>query len=384
MFEKYKSIFEDVDKGEIIDLDPWYALFNLSGNPCTVMKSQGYENNKEFFIEQDDFNEVLRYIALAKKGLKKRIVIVGDSGIGKSTFLRFLHLVTKAHSKLKGYLLRFPDPKTFDAVFNFNEDDFEIHDDSFDDDALFNDAEDEDAHPTHLELQSSDFLLIDDCYGSSVEGVFKQFKNVKIIVIALDFGEYNTYIESNSRFKQDRLLVLKSWRVESIIKMLNFTFKTLSVNKQKIITCKDIFDEDALSFLNSSVEGNPSHVLSIICNLMEQMIVMKKKSRVSREKIDFILDKVGVKTYIAIKKGNMKFSSSKFKILSIIKNKKGKANPLFISKRLNITFTMISIHLKSLKALNLVTIKKKGKYRYYDLTIGGKLLESWQFKRHIL
>ncbi|MCH7559963.1 MAG: winged helix-turn-helix transcriptional regulator [Thaumarchaeota archaeon] len=362
---KFKKILDKAKKASVKTPNTWYSIFKMRENP--FMPDQ-INDDVEYFVNQEEITKSIIFdIGVSTRGILPIELLVGPSGSGKSSILKYVHtmmnLLSKEESKyhFKGNLISAKSLFTeIDGVLPSKE-----------------------LHELHIiQKKEYDYLLFDDVTPNQILYLMNEFKNTNLKLFSISTKHLNFV----------RRLINQTPTVYTI-DLLNFkNTKTMlekrikrSLTDSDSITLNDIFEDNVLQLMFEYCFYVPQLVLEcaaaslqILIDKYQQTSIRIRKHKVTR---DIILSSCKIiKCYQAYENYD-KIGNYQYAVLSKIIDKAKSSTK--ISFEIQKDRTTVSRHLKELKDQGLIESVQDGKELRYRITKPARIFMEIKLLKEI-
>jgi DNA-binding MarR family transcriptional regulator len=366
MMDKYKAIFDKAKTDNLLEINPWSALFNLRCDPCEKKAEDGDIDNN--FVASPIFEDLLYKIALCQRAVKSKILIVGSHGIGKTFLLKSLKFVTDQTSSLTGKYIHSIDffSNYYDSRYknldNINENNQE------------NDFKSENVENLSDKLDQLDYLLVDDCNGEQIDKIILACKHVICFIFGMNPVTFTFQKPQECTSFEYKILDRYPIEITNLKSIVNDRFLQYSENQNSPLRIETLMSDSLFSKLYDLSFGNPSLILKIICNILRDQISEKQAKEITAQMLEFQAEMMGLITCKQYENEKVPISEKKYKILQMLYKAPSGLTPAYITEEMKVTPNNTSLHLKFLLEKRLVKYTSSGKNRIYSLTPGGEYL----------
>jgi len=351
MLDRYKEIIDKAKSAKLETLTAWYSL-RMKEDPFTSLIP---DEEIDFFVNREEVVESILYdIAVASRGIPIMILLVGCSGSGKSTTLKYIQNIFEKLGKesdeyyFEGLLV------TADSLFETSEE-----------------VESLERLQPWLELSRKklDYLLVDDAKIKHVGLIMREFVKTRLKLFALSPLEYEEVLSVLP--VPPRINCLYPFSFGDTVSMLDKRIKRVLVDKNRKMSISTLFREDALRFIHECCMGVPGLILK--CASMSLQILTNTNYGVpsGRVTLDVAKRACRITRCLQAYENFEKISSIKRELLQTILNTE--RSPTEISSLLEKDRSTISRHLSDLRELGLVEFRTRGRESVYKVTLPLKI-----------
>jgi len=347
---KFKNILDKAEKASAKTPNTWYSVFKMRENPFMPNR---INDDTEYFVNQEEITKSIIFdIGVSVRGILPIELLVGPSGSGKSSILKYVHammnILSKEGSKyhFKGNLI---STKSLFSEKDKTLPSKELHE------LLL------------LKKEEYDYLFFDDATPNQILYLMNEFKNVNLKLFSISPKHLNLVrqqINQTPTIYTVNLLDFKNARaiLEKRIK------KDLTAKDS--ITLSDIFEDDALQLMFEYCFYVPQLILECATASLQILIdrYQKMPIEIGRHKVtkNIILAACKIIKCFQAYENYDKISNYQYAVLSKVIDKS--KSPIEISVEIQKDRTTVSRHLKELKDQGLIEPIKDGKGSRYRIT----------------
>lgn len=347
---KFKNILDKAKKASAETPNTWYSVFKMRENPFTPDR---IKDDIEYFVNQEEITKSIIFdIGVSARGVLPIELLVGPSGSGKSSILKYVHTMMNLLSK---------EGSKYHFKGNF-----------ISAKSLFIEIEEtrpsKELHKLHLlQKEEYDYLFFDDATPNQILHLMNEFKNVSLKLFSISPKHLNSVrqqINQTPTIYTVNLLDFKNTKA-----MLEKRIKKSLTDKDSI-TLSNIFEDNALQLMFEYCFHIPKLVLECAITSLQILIDRYQKApiEIGKHKVtkDIILSACKIIKCFQAYENYDKISNYQYAVLSKVIDKA--KSPAEISFEIQKDRTTVFRHLKELKDQGLIESTQDGKESRYRIT----------------